>query len=153
MSRRRSFACAVVLMAVACGEPTAPPDVTSEAFDVTASLSSRTISRSSPSDSLVVYITVRNPLPVRATVRQPMPNYSTHVWWTLDIVRDTTWGATGIGIEVNGWGELTLEPRQTTKHRIVLHARDFTSLPPAAYRVNAGILHNNVFAGDLVVAP
>lgn len=129
----------VSLVMASCGDPVAPPALSSHLFQVDVRLERATISVSDPSSEVVMHIRVRNPYPVAATVRQPMPDYSSHLWWTVRL-ESVALGGSVASPMINGFEELTIPAYGAVQRTVVLGHYFIAGQEPGEYRLLAGPL-------------
>lgn len=145
------LATSVALLA-SCGDPVAPAMVTSAAFEVTARFSSNSLSMSNPADSVLVFITVRNPLSIRATVTDrgnlwPYSQWEVNLWST-----SPDWDG-GMMISRGGPGNITLEPGADTTHVFVLQRSMLPNVAPGRFDTYAGVLGHHARRRDFHLTP
>jgi hypothetical protein len=135
-----------------CGDPAGPLDASSAAFDVTADFSKATLSLSDSTDSIVVRITVRNPLPVTATV------IDQRVWrraveWDCDFDATTPNSIAGLNFSRLSIESLTLGPERDTTHTLVVHRQVFRDFLPGHFNAYAGVQGRRAARVDFWLTP
>ena len=125
----------VAALAAGCDAPLGPTRAGVSQMQVSAELSSRFASMTSPDDSVILWITIRNPLPHPVT----LGNASDYPWWSVTIVSAVD-EYDGVWVLSNPMKPLQLGAGADTVHPYVIHVWDTANrLAPGEYFVRGGL--------------
>lgn len=141
-----------VAYVLGCGDPVAPVNVTSKAFILEVDVLAKSVSRSADYASRWVGIgfTIRNPLPVRATLREPAPDDATDGKWTV-YLRDVEDEDEDMLQETFYHAPISLAPGEVRVFNTAFYISD--SMPAGRYHLWGGVLGSWDYVGVFEVRP